>query len=232
VSEPPVPPSNFPPPGNFPPPEAYPPPPPGAYPPPPQPGAYPPPPPGAYPPPPQGNYPPPPPGYYYPPAPNVAGAFPKEAYTPWITRVLAYLIDTLPVLALTGIGQGLLLGTGTNECVNDSGDTGYSVACVSEPSALGLTLLMVFSLAGFAFVLWNIGYRQGKTGSSIGKSLMKFKVVSEKTGQPIGFGPSILRQLAHIVDALICYIGYLFPLWDAKRQTLADKIMSTVCLPR
>ena len=30
---------------------------------------------------------------------------------------------------------------------------------------------------------------------------------------------------------LICYIGYLFPLWDAKRQTLADKIMTTVCLP-
>lgn len=25
--------------------------------------------------------------------------------------------------------------------------------------------------------------------------------------------------------------GYLFPLWDAKRQTIADKIMSTVCLP-
>jgi len=26
-------------------------------------------------------------------------------------------------------------------------------------------------------------------------------------------------------------IGYLFPLWDAKRQTIADKIMTTVCLP-
>ena len=47
----------------------------------------------------------------------------------------------------------------------------------------------------------------------------------------LGFGLSIVRQLAHIVDSLICYIGYLFPLWDAKRQTLADKIMTTVCLP-
>jgi len=26
-------------------------------------------------------------------------------------------------------------------------------------------------------------------------------------------------------------VGYLFPLWDAKRQTFADKIMTTVCLP-
>ena len=54
---------------------------------------------------------------------------------------------------------------------------------------------------------------------------MKFKVVSEKTWQPIGFGMSIVRQLVHAVDGAICYIGYLFPLWDKKRQTIADKIM-------
>jgi uncharacterized RDD family membrane protein YckC len=30
------------------------------------------------------------------------------------------------------------------------------------------------------------------------------------------------------VDGIICYIGWLFPLWDAKKQTLADKIMGTV----
>ena len=87
------------------------------------------------------------------------------------------------------------------------------------------------NIIGLGYLLWNYGYRQGTTGSSIGKSIMKFKVVSEKTGQPIGFGLSIVRQLAHVVDAIICYIGYLFPLWDAKRQTLADKIMTTVCLP-
>ena len=80
-------------------------------------------------------------------------------------------------------------------------------------------------------MVWNYGYRQGTTGFSIGKAMMKFKVVSEKTWQPIGFGMSIVRQLAHFVDGIICYIGYLFPLWDAKRQTLADKIMTTVCVP-
>jgi RDD family len=42
---------------------------------------------------------------------------------------------------------------------------------------------------------------------------------------------SVVRQIAHFVDQIICNIGYLFPLWDAKRQTLADKIMTTVCLP-
>ena len=31
----------------------------------------------------------------------------------------------------------------------------------------------------------------------------------------------------NIVNAIPCYLGYLWPLWDAKRQTFADKIMST-----
>jgi len=57
------------------------------------------------------------------------------------------------------------------------------------------------------------------------------EVVSENTGKPIGFGLSVLRQIAHLVDAVILHIGYLLPLWTAKRQTLADKIMATVCLP-
>jgi uncharacterized RDD family membrane protein YckC len=69
------------------------------------------------------------------------------------------------------------------------------------------------------------------TRQSIGKKVMKFQVVGEKTGEPIGFGMSLVRQIAHVVDSFVCYLGYLFPLWDAKRQTFADKIMSTVCVP-
>ncbi len=82
-----------------------------------------------------------------------------------------------------------------------------------------------------AYFFWNFCYRQGKTGQSIGKSALKFKVISEKTWQPIGFWLSLVRQIAHYIDQLICYIGYLFPLWDDKRQTIADKLMSTVCVP-
>jgi hypothetical protein len=39
---------------------------------------------------------------------------------------------------------------------------------------------------------------------------------------------AFVRDLAHIVDSVICYVGFLFPLWDAKKQTLADKIVKTV----
>ncbi|MGB3483390.1 MAG: RDD family protein [Mycobacterium sp.] len=203
-------------------------------------GGFPPPPPGYphnpgyYPPP--GRFPPPgafpPPGYGLPPG---VGTLPTSAYTPWIARVVAFLIDYIPYLLIIGIGWGILMGT--QECV-DFSSTGLGEILgqsyngqVCGASTLGQTSVTLAGLVGLAYVLWNYGYRQGTTGSSIGKSVMKFKVVSEKTGQPLGFGLSLVRQLAHVVDSLIFGLGFLFPLWDNKRQTLADKIMTTVCLP-
>jgi uncharacterized RDD family membrane protein YckC len=224
-------------PGNYPPP----PPPPGGYPPPPQGRGYPPRPQGGgYPPPPQGRgYPPPPGGGYqapqaaagYPPPAGPGQALPKEAYTPWFTRVVAWIIDYIPYAIILGIGWGLLLGTQETACITDTSEYDLGEFCATGASTIGQLSIGLAAVIGLAYLVWNYGYRQGTTGSSIGKSIMKFKVVSEKTGQPIGFGMSIVRQLAHIIDGAICYIGYLFPLWDAKRQTIADKIMTTVCLP-
>jgi uncharacterized RDD family membrane protein YckC len=39
---------------------------------------------------------------------------------------------------------------------------------------------------------------------------------------------AIGRSFVHIIDGIPCYLGYLWPLWDAKKQTFADKIMGTV----
>ena len=47
-------------------------------------------------------------------------------------------------------------------------------------------------------------------------------------GSYVGGGTAFLRELAHVIDGLPCYLGYLWPLWDDKRQTFADKICSTV----
>ena len=103
--------------------------------------------------------------------------------------------------------------------------------CDTVSSSVWLIVELVALLPAAVYFFWNFCYRQGKTGQSIGKSVMKFVVISEKTWQPIGFWMSLVRQIAHYIDQLLCYVGYLFPLWDAKRQTIADKIMSTVCVP-
>ncbi len=147
---------------------------------------------------------------------GVIGALPRQAYTSWIRRVGAYLVDqvvyTLFAVLVGGIGGLIAAATGGSSRV--------------EGIAQSIATLLVL-----AYWLWNWGHRQGTTGSSVGKSVLKFKVVDERNGQPIGFGSSILRQLAHFIDALTFGIGFLLPLVTAKRQTIADMMMDTVCLP-
>ncbi|HEY0717655.1 MAG TPA: RDD family protein, partial [Streptosporangiaceae bacterium] len=129
----------------------------------------------------------------------------QPPYASWIVRVGGYLLDALPAWVLIGIG-GALAGHG------------------GAGTAIGL----VFYLAALGWVGYNRWYRAGTTGQSLGKQAVNVRLVDVQTGRPIGAGMAFLRDLAHAVDAIICYVGFLFPLWDAKRQTLADKIMSTV----
>ena len=124
-------------------------------------------------------------------------------YSSWLYRVGAYLIDIVPVWILIGIGVA------------------------SHNSAV----YFIFVLAGIAVTAYNRWYQAGKTGQSWGKRALNMSLIGEQTGQPIGPGKAFLRDICHIVDSIICYVGFLFPLWDAKRQTLADKIMQTVVIP-
>src|ERR1700722_4429912 len=105
---------------------------------------------------------------------------------PWAVRVGAYLIDVAPMVVLYVIG--LATGSGV---------------------VLGLCVLI-----GLGWTIYNRWIEGGK-GQSLGKKLLPLRLLSEQTGQPIGAGMAFVRDLAHIVDSVICYVGYLFPLWDA-----------------
>ena len=93
---------------------------------------------------------------------------------------------------------------------------------VSGVVLVGLGLLLMLAIQ-----IWNRAFRQGRTGQSIGKKVVGLKLVEERTGRPVGAGMAFVRDLAHTLDGF-AYIGYLWPLWDAKRQTFADMVMSTV----
>ena len=129
----------------------------------------------------------------------------QPPYASWLTRVGAYLVDALPVWVLLAIG-GALAGHG----------------------GAGAGIGIIFYLAALGWIGYNRWYRAGTTGQSLGKSATNVRLSNEQTGAPIGAGLAFLRDLAHFVDAIICYVGFLFPLWDGKRQTLADKIVGTV----
>lgn len=84
------------------------------------------------------------------------------------------------------------------------------------------------TVAMLALLVWNCGWRQGRTGQSIGKQVFGLRLVATATGQPVGFGRAIGRLFAHLLDGLPLCLGYVWPLWDEQHQTFADKVCSTL----
>jgi uncharacterized RDD family membrane protein YckC len=122
-------------------------------------------------------------------------------YASWIQRVGAYLIDVAPIIILEIIFVRIFV------------------------------IYLIVLLASIAWTAYNRWYQAGTTGQSLGKKVLNLRLVSEETGQPIGTLMAFVRDICHIIDSAICLVGYLFPLWDAKRQTIADKIVKTVVIP-
>ena len=152
----------------------------------------------------------------------------------WGTRVAAYLIDGL--VQLVGfvpyvIGIVLFVAGAPKSSAYD-GTSEYSPTATDGNTGL-MVAGGVLVLAGLALMLgigiWNRAFKQGRTGQSIGKRTMGIRLVDEGTGQPIGAAMAFVRDLAHTLDGF-AYVGYLWPLWDDKRQTFADKILSTVVI--
>ena len=128
-------------------------------------------------------------------------------YASWGKRALGGLIDYIAPGMVIGVIVGILGGFASEDVQG-----------------------VISSVLGLGWFVYNMVYLGGTTGQSWGRKVAGVRLVSEATGRPIGMAMAFVRQLAHIIDSLICYIGWLFPLWDAKRQTIADKIMSTIVI--
>ena len=152
----------------------------------------------------------------------------KGAYGSWPARAIAWVIDVVPVVVMWTLWEAVALGTAGQEC---SASEGGGLSCSATSSRVADMLLGAVVVLTVGYLVWNFGARQGTRGSSLGKSAMRIRVVAERTWEPVGFGRSLFRQALHVIDAAPCFAGYLLPLVDTRRQTLADKMMSTVCVP-
>jgi uncharacterized RDD family membrane protein YckC len=133
------------------------------------------------------------------------GGWPAVTYANWGQRAGGYLIDWAPIIALEIIGALFI--------------------------RVSLFVYWLCLLAAVAWWVYNRVFQAGNTGQSLGKRAVGLRLISESTGEPIGPGMAFVRDICHILDSLACYIGWLFPIWDAKRQTFADKIMRTIVTP-
>jgi uncharacterized RDD family membrane protein YckC len=110
-------------------------------------------------------------------------------------------------------------------------DAAVPSALTAAAIVLGVPVLhrplvtLALAVLPLVFVVWNTGIRQGRTGASLGKSVLGLRLVRAGSQAPVTVGPALLRQLCHLLEF---GIGWLWPIWDARRQTFADKIVGTV----
>lgn len=148
----------------------------------------------------------------------------------WGQRVGAYLIDglvTLPAWLLIAPGYFMIINAAIEQTEYNVETGAYETTGGGGPSAVAFLLIFAGFIVAFGLQVWNRWIKGGQ-GQSIGKKVMGITLLGEATRGPIGTGSAFIRDLAHFLDSIACSIGYLWPLWDDKRQTFSDKVMSTI----
>ena len=127
-------------------------------------------------------------------------------------RLGAALLDAFLVAIFTGIIVMIVAMIGTMiRMFRPSGPSPFG------PLLIGL--LLVLSILYYV-VAW------ARSGQTIGMSLIGLKVTT-KDGSPLGWGKAILRYIGYLISGLALSIGFLWIVFDGKRQGWHDKIAGT-----
>jgi uncharacterized RDD family membrane protein YckC len=146
----------------------------------------------------------------------------------WV-RLGGLLLDSILYGALATVfvvaGIGLIAA---RQCYVLDGE----VACYEElvePWSVLVGMLIIG--VGVLFVLWLYVRAIGRTGQSWGARMVGIKIVGAEDANPIGFGRSLGRALfANFISANIFYLGYLWMLWDRRKQTWQDKVVRSIVI--
>jgi uncharacterized RDD family membrane protein YckC len=132
-----------------------------------------------------------------------------------LRRYVAVLLDAGIVLFPLALVLGLLNGGGYAERSDDSVRLGVDVAGKAT---------WLFLLVGLAYYIFG----EALTGATLGKRIVRIRVVDEHGEQPT-LGAAVVRNILRPVDALCFYlVGAVFALTSPLGQRLGDRVAHTV----
>ena len=147
------------------------------------------------------------------------GPAPGVHYADHGKRLVAYILDVIIIGIVTAvvaivfaIVAGLFLAGGANALA------GISIAAL-------VIIVFVISLGYFPY-FWV------KSGQTPGLRAMGLKVVMDKDGASLTWGPAILRLFGYWVDGLVFYLGFIWILIDSRRRGWHDLIAGTIVIQR
>jgi uncharacterized RDD family membrane protein YckC len=164
-----------------------------------------------------------------PPPPGIVDGVSNLQLSGFWRRLAALLLDNIlyGLLASVFIIAGLVL-IAARQCYVLDGEFACYDELVEPWSAL--VGMLIIGL-GVLFVLWLYVRAIGRTGQSWGARIVGVKVVRADDGTPIGFGKALGRTLfGNIISANVFYLGYLWMLWDDRKQTWQDKVVSSIVI--
>jgi len=135
------------------------------------------------------------------------------AYSGFWRRVAAALLDGLILSVPTAI---IGAAAGANQ-FNAGVSYGYSPGV----SALVNLLNTAIGVAYYAGL-------EGTRGQTLGKMALGIKVIDADAGGFIGIPRGIGRYFARILSAIALGLGYLWMLWDPRKQCWHDKLVRSV----
>jgi len=86
-------------------------------------------------------------------------------------------------------------------------------------SSLIVICTLVFSVAYYV-VAWS------RTGQTVGKTMLGIKIVGAD-GKPLSGGKAFLRYIGYLVSGIVFALGFIWVLFDRKRQGWHDKMAGT-----
>jgi uncharacterized RDD family membrane protein YckC len=124
---------------------------------------------------------------------------------------------------------GFIVGAqGFEDCVSIDDEI---ICPPGAPDAGPIVLGSIIGAIGVVVVAVLYLRALGRTGQTWGRKIAGIKVVRNSTGEVIGVGRAIGRVLfASLISAQVCYLGYLWMIWDDQKQTWHDKIADSAVI--
>jgi uncharacterized RDD family membrane protein YckC len=150
-------------------------------------------------------------------------------------RLGALLIDGLIVMLLF-VPLVIALAAGPTKITSCSIDSDGNVTIGEEingicevPTGGTIAAAVLLGLVALAAAVLYYTLMVGGTGQTIGNKATGTRVVDATSGQPIGNGRALGRYLfAAFISGNLCALGYLWAIWDGRKQTWHDKVVSSV----
>lgn len=141
----------------------------------------------------------------------------------WSARAVAYVIDAVMLLTLmAGIRQvvGILLLLGGSLVAPN-------LNLVNSAQAGMIFYAVLFSIYLLLRGIYFVGCWTSATSQTVGQRLLGIRVV-DHDGLLVTQRAAVRRYLGFLLNYIVLFLGWLWPLWDEQRQGLHDKLARTL----